>query len=495
MKLSEFQKVATMLAKEHRIKVIEGKSWAANIKNRDIFYKKEDIYTLSEEHILGLLLHEIAHIHYTKETDIPNENKELTETTLNMLEDIAIESIISNDYPNAGEILSTTKMEVLDTLIKILPKLDTVSEYEKALLFGATRFEGRGYALGTEDYERIGEKIADLMISRKDEIYLRPETKDLLPLSKAIVDLLIKEKGQPTEEDKKKMSESKMHGNAQNDTEQEATKQKIINSLKAGKGWKDTGHSRRDIEFIDNISEQANKIGKELRTILKRNNAMEFGGRYRSGKLMTKKLIRTKTLNDKRPFGRRIIKSNQSYAFAIASDVSGSMFQGGSNRKNAGSYALTSLQMVGEALKIANTERSLIIFGTNANTLNTLNKKRIKWEEIATDKNMNKAETDGTNIGKAIRACTTELIKSKAERKIMIVLTDGESNLLDMQEAHKEATKQNIEALGITIGSDTYDMDNTFSKKKNINIKDTKDTNLIGKAFIDILKATITTKS
>ena len=64
MKLNEFEKIAKMLAKEHKISIENGDSWAANIKNRKVFYRKEDIYNLSEDHILGLLLHEIGHIHY-----------------------------------------------------------------------------------------------------------------------------------------------------------------------------------------------------------------------------------------------------------------------------------------------------------------------------------------------------------------------------------------------------------------------------------------------
>ena len=47
MKSAEFTKIADILAKEHRLQVIEGQSWAANIKDRKVFYKKENIYNLS----------------------------------------------------------------------------------------------------------------------------------------------------------------------------------------------------------------------------------------------------------------------------------------------------------------------------------------------------------------------------------------------------------------------------------------------------------------
>ena len=64
-------------------------------------------------------------------------------------------------------------------------------------------------------------------------------------------------------------------------------KKKIINGLKAGNGWNGFTEASPSIKFIDQIADQASMIGKKLRTILKRNNAMEFAGRYKSGKLIS----------------------------------------------------------------------------------------------------------------------------------------------------------------------------------------------------------------
>src|SRR3989344_4667723 len=173
MKSLEFTKIADILAKEHRLQVIEGQSWAANIKDRKVFYKKEDIYNLSEDHILGLLLHEIAHIHYTSDTDLPKNNQELVKSALNMVEDISIEHIISSDYPNAGEILGSTKTELLDVLVKALSKMKTTPIHEKALLYAACKFEDRGFQFPTKDYEKIGDKVAEVMKKNSTTIYGR----------------------------------------------------------------------------------------------------------------------------------------------------------------------------------------------------------------------------------------------------------------------------------------------------------------------------------
>jgi hypothetical protein len=226
----------------------------------------------------------VAHIHYTKDVEMPKINPELTHSTLNMLEDIAIEHIISSDYPNAGEILASTKMECLDTLVKVLPTI-TASRFEKSLLYGSTRFEGRGYAFQTEDYERVGDKISKIMKARQGEIYNRKQTSDLMPLVDTIKAILIQEFGEPTEDEKRSMKNgSSAIGNANPNESGETAKRAMIKGLKGGRGWKEGPTLASEVNFIDEIADQAAMVGKQLRSVLKRNNAMEFGGRYRSGR-------------------------------------------------------------------------------------------------------------------------------------------------------------------------------------------------------------------
>ena len=490
MKQTEFIKIAGILAKEHKIQVIEGQSWAANIKDRKVFFKKEDIYNLSEDHILGLILHEVAHVHYTSDTDLPKNNQELTKSALNLVEDISIEYIISSDYPNAGEILASTKTELLDILVKALGQMKNTPIHEKALLYAACKFEGRGFQFPTKDYERIGDKIAEVMKKNSTLIYGRKHTKELLPLVKEIVDILIKEAGQPSQEDKWKM-QGDMHGHASEHDQQSEAKSKTIKTLKGGRGWKDGAMISSKVKFIDAIADQANAIGKKLRTVLKRNNAMEYAGRFRTGKLMAKRFVRVKVLKDRRPFARRIVKSNQSYAFAIASDVSGSMFSNGGST-NAADFALSSMHMVAESLRMAGVPRSLAVFGDEAKVVAPMGKNAVGWDTIANEQSIKKARPGGTEIHKAIDACRMELEKARAERKILIILTDGSSDFQQMQEAHKRATDAGIECLGITIGgNDGSYMDRIFSPEKNRNIDDASNNALIGQAFVDILKTSI----
>lgn len=495
MRLAEFKKIANLLAREHKLLVKEGTNWSANIKEKIIYFRKEDIYSLPEDHILGLLLHETAHIHYTTISKLPDKNKEITHATMNALEDIAIEHIISKDYPNAGEILDETREEILDNLVRILPNLTTITDHEKALLYSVVKFLGRGWKKGIEDYEKLGEKIAKIMTKEKNNILSRKKTEDLIPLAQKIVELLIKEFGELPESTKRRIGmEALQHTESSGTGEQIQDKKQIVNSLKGGdKGYGGIGTAYTGVTFIDSIGDKAQIVGQQLRRILKRNQAMEYGGKYRTGKLMNKRLHRIKTVKDRRPFGRKIIKTNQSYAFALSSDVSGSMTSRASRLKER-DYALTSMFMVSEALRIAGIPRSLAVFASKPAKISTMHKLMVGWDEITNSSTIQSTDTGNTNIDLAIDDCRKELQNIKAEKKIMIILTDGSSDPTTLRTSYEKTIKSGIHPIAIVIdgpyGTSGY-LKPIFDKNNLIIINNAQEANTIDEAFIKILRETI----
>jgi len=493
MRSVEFEKIADLLARQYKIHVKEGERWAANILSKTVYYRKKDIYTMPEDHILGLLLHEIAHIHYTTDPPVQKQDPELMHTCVNMLEDLSVEHIISGDYPNAGEILNNTRQEVLDTLVRILPKLkNDITLHEKALLFASARFDGRGYTSHMLDYEKLGDEISKIMIARKDEILERKMTQDLIPMAREIADILLNKFGQLSDIDKERlMQEAKSQIHAVGTDRDDSARGNAIRQM--AKGWGGDFEVESRIKFVDKIADKSQAIGRRLRAVLKRNNAMEFGGRFRSGKIMTKRLSRIRILKDQRIFGKRIIKSNLSYAFAAASDVSGSMMNGGyGGTPCEADYALTSLYMVSEALRIAGVPRAMIIFAKRPVLINPINRLTVSWSAIASREAIRKANSSDTEIGEAMRECRIQLEKVRAERKIMIILTDGCSDEILMRRERQKADIAGIQCIGITVGNDGYTLKKVFDKENLIGITDLSDSDAIGNAFISILKTTVT---
>jgi predicted metal-dependent peptidase len=489
MRLKEFTKIVAILGKQHKIKVKESTRWAANIDNRTVFYRREDIHDLSEDFVLGLTLHEIAHIHYTQSTPPAKDNPELHHRVMNMMEDEAVENIISGDYPNAGKILGSTKEEVLDSVTEMLPKMDKYSIHERAILYASIRFEGRKIA-AKEDYEILGEKIFEIIDPKREMILNRKRTSNLIPIADEIVKMMIKEAGIPDQNAIERMRNDHNNGDGNMIDEEQRDK---INAIKSRSGFKDSGagnYSR--ISLIEEITDQSTMIGKRLRSILKRNNASEFGGRFRTGKLIAKRFVKIRASHDRHPFARRIVKGNQSYAFSIAVDVSGSMIDE-SIKANPISCAMSSMYMMGEALRYAGVPRGMVIFGSIAKEIAKMGKGQVRWEEMTSLEHEGGTFNAGTNIGEAMERCIEQLENVRAERKIMIVLTDGDSSIKRVEEAYKRAQKKEIEQIAIIIGNqtDSYSITQNFKREEIMNIPDTREPLMIGDAFIDILKRSI----
>lgn len=491
MRSTDFERLGDILARQHQIRIHKSGKWAADIKSRSVFYNGPDIYSLEEDQILGLLLHEIAHIHYTTESGPYKDHKELMQSAINLIEDIAIEHIIGGDYPNAKEILDITREEVLTKLIDLLPTLQTPLQ-EKAMLYGSAKFHGRGFEVGVSDYEVLGEKIAKVLEENKDKILTRKQTSDLVPVAEEIVKLIIQEAGDLNDEEKKQRNAQERNDGKSGTTNTGAMGQirkKLIESLKNTEAGFEAGSDlplAGGVEFVDAIGDQAQIVGKQIRATLKRNQAMEFSGRYRTGKLKAKSIKRIIVNKDARPFQRRIIKSNQSYAFAVTSDVSGSMFDDYGVDSTA-SKAMTGLWMVAEALRLAKVPRALFAFADNPSLLAKMGSAKISWVQVARQDKLEKAG-GGTNIGKAMIACINELKQARAERKIMIILTDGGDGSDRVREAYKEAKKEGIECIGIEIGSGA--LAHVLKDKRSIQLTQAQ-ANKIGEAFIKILKETV----
>ena len=109
----------------------------------------------------------------------------------------------------------------------------------------------------------------------------RKETKDLMPMVTEIVELIIKNLGEPTPEEKRQMEMNSNTGNA-SETDREGTiKRKSINALKAGKGWQEGIEMSHSVAMVNEICDLSTFIGKKLRTILKRNNAMDLAKKFK----------------------------------------------------------------------------------------------------------------------------------------------------------------------------------------------------------------------
>lgn len=517
MRSADLRRIADMLSQEHRVSIVPDTSWKSDIKNRVIYYDQAAVYQLPDDHVLGILLHEIGHIRFTTEVpkDIQGNNPELRHEILNVLEDIRIEERISRAYPNAREIMDMTRSEAFDMLIGILPQ-HNASLHEKSLLYASARFYNRGFAKPTNDYEVIGELIKDVMVKNKNDIFNAIITRDLNPIAEEIQKLLENKAGKMNDSQRQQLAQkhaSKMIGgytqvpskNGKGRGTRQYTRgqgmtdvQKAIQDKLREKYLQQGGGSGRsdligalngDLYPVVEILEESHLVGKRLDSILKRNNTNEYAGRFRSGKLQARRLFRVRSQKDTRPFGRLIVKSNKSYAFTLLCDVSGSMFDEGMPGQSTASVAGSSMIMVAEALKKAKIKRASYAFAGQAVKYGNMD---LKDHSLSALESTIRRAGGGTDIANGIKAGIAELEATDAEKKIIVFFTDGEDRIGAIAEMVKLAEKKGIEVMGVFYSHFGSTPRTTQELKKgNWHVVKRGERALVPKIFLDILKRTV----
>lgn len=514
-----------MLAAQHRITTLGGDSWSADIKKRIVNYNYNDVTELPDRQTVALLLHEIAHIHYTTNWETKDEkHKELEICTMDALEDMAVEYLISQDYTNAKEVLTETMKEVHDKLRKNLHTIP-ITRFEKAVTFAQLELTKPNFMQVKEPYEKAGVEVAKYIKENRKQIEERKNTIDLLLPTQDIIQIILKHLGEATDQEKQQMAQNqqgagqgrtpseeeqqqKPFWEKDNDSTKNAMNDIISDLLKGGNGNLSQRKAYILTDPITSITDQARTIGQRLANILKANNTTKYNGRYRSGKLPAKRLIKIRTSNDQRPFVKKIEQKNKSYAFVICTDVSGSMYEnddGGKeeNHKSPLNWALSSAYMTAEALRIAKVKRKLLMFGTTASVIRKDEEEIIRWTDVSDRKYRDMI--NGTYYPEALIQGLGQLRKMKAERKILLMLTDGSEKVTpELTNICQKAKKEGIELIGITMeknnmirqtfaptNGDEPILSTLFGKNNNIVI-DPEELDDTGTVFINILNKTIT---
>jgi len=108
------RQVATALSSRYNVTIREGRGWAMDIEKRKLIYKAEHLLALDRDTCLGILLHELGHLHFTKndwtETaklykDYPLKN--ITFSAINFFEDVRVNEKMSQSYQGSRELIDS----------------------------------------------------------------------------------------------------------------------------------------------------------------------------------------------------------------------------------------------------------------------------------------------------------------------------------------------------------------------------------------------------
>lgn len=106
------RQVATALSSRYNVQVREGRGWSIDIEKRVLFYKAEHLLALDRDTCLGILLHELGHLHFTSnkwtETAKLYKDKSLQKIAFNAVnayEDVRINEKMSQSYGGSRELI------------------------------------------------------------------------------------------------------------------------------------------------------------------------------------------------------------------------------------------------------------------------------------------------------------------------------------------------------------------------------------------------------
>lgn len=104
------RQVATALSSRYNVTIREGKGWAMDIENRVMTYKPEHLLALDRDTCLGILLHELGHLHFTTNTwmeksALHKAMPSIVFNAVNAYEDVRINEKMSQSYMGSRDLI------------------------------------------------------------------------------------------------------------------------------------------------------------------------------------------------------------------------------------------------------------------------------------------------------------------------------------------------------------------------------------------------------
>ena len=104
------RQIVTALSRKYNVSIKEGKNWAMQPEKKILSYNPKHLLALDRDTVLAILLHELGHLHHTtskwcETSDIYDERPKAVFGTINALEDIRINELMSRSYQGSRELI------------------------------------------------------------------------------------------------------------------------------------------------------------------------------------------------------------------------------------------------------------------------------------------------------------------------------------------------------------------------------------------------------
>lgn len=437
---AEARSIASTLSREFHIRIEQGNGWAYSFSKKTLYYNPEDLWRVTDIEVIGNLLHEVGHAKYSVDpmmlyypVMMPEDHKDKLFNLVNAIEDFRIEDLMRDFYPYALEYLPEYGF-----------KTKYILEVWQSRLITVNPDGSRKIPKFVQYCMIIYSEIAGLEISEAN-----PEVLEIVAKTKhhAIAARYSDSNQEVLDRIMQHIYPLVKHWFDEFEDPQVQPRRIMVS------GREEEGKYPSYDELYARIKPLLNPTVESFRKILTDNIFDKFAGKYSSGrKLISRSLYQFK-LGNYKLFQKKIEAKTKAYVFALLVDESGSM------------RGEPTTEAVKSAILFANVlDRLNIPFG-----LYGFNAKYRKYK-VPTDpfrKKFHKvfeemmANTHGDGCGNNNDADavynTAEDLFSYGDKKVMIVLSDGEY-APDQSEEHpdllkqvQEATKKGIKVIGVGI--------------------------------------------
>lgn len=434
---AEAHTIASILSGDLNVSIVAGGGWAYNHQRGVIFYRQEDLKSLSQIEVVANLLHESGHAKYTGDPRYFNyhqmEKKHVGKMIFlsNAIEDFRVEDLIRNEYPYAKEYLPLDSFKTKYILDKTMKNFNS----KKIPKFIKYCFGIYAYIAGYEYIEK--DKRVRQMLEETKEVALSGR---YMASTQAIMDMLcveIYDKVKPWL-DEWEEEHPDLIGIALTNNE------KRSNYLPYEELY------RLIYPYIRPTTER-------LQRILTDNKFDKYQGSYRTGKISSRMLYKFPMGNTKL-FQRKVEAKSKDYIFWLLVDESGSM-QGDSSRYAAQAALLFSLVLdkLGIQYGIWGFNRDLRKYKSPNEKITFKHRKIFEEMQINTSGKGSDYNCDPTYV----KEVGSELI-NYSSKKVLFVISDGApapcgydshpNDLNSLESVVTELMHKEIEVIGFGIG-------------------------------------------
>lgn len=123
------RQVATALSSRYNVQIREGKGWAMDIENRVMTYKAEHLLALDRDTCLGILLHELGHLHFTtsewmETSKLFKKYDKIVFNAVNAYEDVRINEKMSQSYMGSRDLIEAMNELLAGDGVQQIMKMD-----------------------------------------------------------------------------------------------------------------------------------------------------------------------------------------------------------------------------------------------------------------------------------------------------------------------------------------------------------------------------------